>query len=690
MEQPYAALFTPMQVGSVILKNRFVQCAMEGTNLIEGTMNFEFNKHCRDFYLDRARNGVALFVPGAITVRSFGGKWLGDAEKIMMGPVKELMDEIHSYDAKVFLQISAGMGRAMVAVPLLRSIYYSPGKRSLLKLFGINIQRVFEGPTAGMPNVWDTNIKTTEMKKKDIRNVVKQFGRAAALAKRAGIDGIEIHAIHEGYLLDQFAMNCTNKRTDEYGGSLENRFRFVCEIIQEIKRICGQDYPVSVRYSVESKMIGFNVGALPGEDYVEYGRGREESKLAAQLLENAGADLLDADNGTYDSWYWAHPPVYMPLSCNLDSAAFIKPYVHIPVVCAGRMEDPVTANEAIASGKIDGVGIARQLLCDPEYVSKVEHGEIADIRPCIACHNGCFAVCRYKGLPADICEEAPMGHCALNPATLAEEHYRIKPAEVKKKVAVIGGGIGGMESARLCALRGHDVTLYEKSGELGGVFIAAAAPAFKEKDKMLLDWYRHQLAKLPIKVLLHTEVKPDGLAALGADEIIIATGATPRELHAPGLERVNVMEAIEYLQEIKQTGERVVIIGGGLTGCEIAYDLVLKGKKPTIVEMQDDLLKIKGLCAANSNMLRDIIRHYEIPYHLNTALREINDAGVVIESPEGDQAIAADNVILSVGYVPGTPLAQADAPTLHIVGDAMRVANVRSVVWRAYDVALKI
>lgn len=690
MSGKHDTLFTPMQIGGTTVKNRIVLVAMEGTGMVEGQMGFKFNEHCHDYYIERAKKNVGLMIPGMLPVRSFaGGKYLGDAEKVMMGPVKELMDEIHSYGSKVFFQLGAGMGRAMVAVPMLRKLYYSKPMRFMAKTFAkMDVDRMFRSPDAGLPNVWDTNIKSTKMEQDEIRDIVQAFGKAAALCKRAGVDGIEIHAVHEGYLLDQFTTACTNHRDDEYGGSLENRFRFTCEIIKEIKRTCGDDYPVSVRYSVESKMIAFNVGALPGEEYTEFGRGLEEGIAGAKILEAAGADMLDADNGSYDSWYWAHPPMYMPLNCNLETSALIKPHVGIPVVCSGRMEDPDTAAEAIQSGKIDGVGIARQFLCDPEYVTKVMENRVDDIRPCIACHNGCFGVTKYKGNPGDL-PKIPMGHCALNPATLSEEKYRIIPAERKKKVAIVGGGIGGMEAARLCTLRGHDVTIYEKSGELGGVFISATSPDFKEKDRMLLDWYKKQMKGLDIDIHLNNEVTKEQLSSLGADEVIIATGAKPRSVPAPTADGAHVMEAIEYLRGTKEAGQNVVVIGGGLTGCEIAYDLIRKGKNPVVVEMQDDILKIEGLSAANANFLRDAFRRYKTPVHLEAKVTEIGADGVVIETAGGKQTLPADSVITSIGYIP-TPLVEQGDKSTHIIGDAAKVGNLLTVIWGAYDIALEL
>lgn len=691
MSNMYEQLFQPLKIGQVSIKNRIVLCAMEGTNLVEGMTEYEFNKHCRDYYLERAKNEVALMVPGMVTIKSvIGDSWLGDQEELMMGPVKSLMDEIHTYNSKVFMQIGAGMGRAMLAIKPLRDIYYAQKEGgNIEKAVPFDVDRIFRSPSAGLPNVWDPNILSTEMTKEEIHQIVKEYGKAAALCKKAGIDGIEIHAVHEGYLLDQFTISVTNQRTDEYGGSLENRFRFVTEIIREIKSVCGSSYPVSVRYSVESKMIGFNKGALPGEDYIEFGRDLEEGIKGAKLLEAAGADMLNTDNGSYDSWFWAHPPLYMPLSCNLESSAAIKPHVNIPVVCAGRMENPDTAVQALKENKVDGIGIARQLLCDGEYVLKIKEERVDEIRPCLACHNGCFGVSKYKGNPASF-PEGKLGCCAINPVTLQEHEYQIIPAEIKKKVAIIGGGIGGMEAARLCAIRGHEVTIYEKTDELGGVFIAAGAPDFKEKDKMLIEWYKRQISNQNIKVLYNTQINIEDLDSLAADEIIVATGAFPRKLSVPGAELNHVMEAVEYLRGRKKLdGNRVAIIGGGLTGCEIAYDLNLKGKHPIIIEMMDDILKIDGLSAANANFLRDAFRKYETPVYLESRVVEINDQGIVIMTSHGKEVIEVDNVITSIGYV-SSPLSVNGNKNQHIIGDALKVGNLMNVVWGAYDVSLSI
>lgn len=378
--------------------------------------------------------------------------------------------------------------------------------------------------------------------------------------------------------------------------------------------------------------------------------------------------------------------MYMPQNCNLEDVSHIKKFVSIPVVCAGRMEPDVGA-QAVSEGRIDAVGIARQFLSDPQWITKLLEERLEDIKPCICCHNGCFNFCHYKGHSndQDLSDSMGLARCAITPQTMQSAKYQIKPAKKSKHVAVIGGGIGGMESALVLAKRGHQVTLYEKTGELGGVFIAAAAPSFKEKDRDLIAWYKRELTKYPIEVKLHTEVKD--LSSLGADEIVIATGSTPNRIPVPGAEKG--IQAIDFLLGKETVGEQVVIIGGGLTGCEIAYELYLQGKKPTIVEMKDDLIAVKGVCLANSSYLRDFFNANQVPVYLETGLKAITDTGVTVAAKDGTEfSIPADSVILSVGYRPA-PLA-SKAKHVHIVGDAGKIGNLRTVIWGAWDVCMKL
>ena len=358
----------------------------------------------------------------------------------------------------------------------------------------------------------------------EIHTIVDQFRDAAWRAMNIGFDAVEVHAAH-GYLLSQFLDPLINERDDEYGGSFENRYRFAVEIVQEIKKLCGKDFPVSLRYSVVSKTKDFFKGAVPGEEFKEFGRDMAESEIAAKFLQDAGYDMLNCDNGTYDAWYWAHPPVYMPENCNLAEVEHIKNFVDIPVVCAGRMTLDAAA-EAVAAGKLDGAGFARNFLADPEWFTKVLEDREADIRPCILCHNGCFNMCHYKGVPndQDLSDSLHLARCAVNAEMMQWDKHYIKKTNEPKTVHIVGGGIGGMEAARVLTLRGHKPIIYEKSGVLGGTFIAASSESYKGKLRDLLTWYRREMEKLGVEVRLNTEVKE--IESFGSDPVIIATGST--------------------------------------------------------------------------------------------------------------------------------------------------------------------
>ena len=683
----YQALFTPWKIGNVEIKNRIVMCPMGGTSLF-GWFEIggcHFDKEAAKLFLERANNNVGLIIPGIAPLRdTFFGKWLWQNPK-MFKDLKEFMDEIHKTGAKLFIQLTAGMGRSWAITELIAPLHKNKFTRALIKpIIDTNHELASPSPQKSR---WAHDIECPEMTVEQIHEIIEAFAKTAKLCKEAGVDGVEVHAVHEGYLLDQFAIEFFNKRTDEYGGNFENRYRFAAEVVKAIKESCGEDYPVSLRYSVESKMKDFCYGAMPGEEYTEVGRNMEESERAAKYLQDAGYDMLNADNGTYDSWYWAHPPMYMPQNCNLEDVSHIKKFVDIPVVCAGRMEPEVGA-QAIAEGKIDAMGVARQFLTDPEWITKLIEDRVEDIKPCICCHAGCFNFSSSKGHAntQDLTDTMGLARCALTPPTMQSKKYHIEPAKKKKNSAVIGGGIGGMEAAIVCAKRGHTVTLYEKTDKLGGVFIAAAAPSFKEKDKMLIAWYERELQKYPaITVKMNTEITD--VSTLGADEIIVATGAKARKIPVPGAD--TAIEAVDYLLGKKTVGENVVIVGGGLTGCEIAYELYLGGKKPVIVEMQDDLITTKGICLANTSYLRDFFKTNKVPVYLETGLCEISEGKVTAKDKEGNTFdIPADSVILSVGYKPA-PVAEKKK-NVHIIGDANAVGNLRTVIWNAWDVCMKI
>lgn len=683
MDKQFQPLFTPFKIGNTEIKNRIVLCPMGGTSIFGWMEPHHFDKDASDFFLTLAKNNVGLIIPGIAPIRNMiGGGWLYKANGAFK-KLKPFMDEIHKTGAKLFVQLTAGFGRSFSIPESMSKIAQNKIVRKLIKPI-IDIDRLTASPSV-LPSRWLDGFTCRALTIKEIQQMVTAFGKTALKCKEAGVDGVEIHAVHEGYLLDQFTLAYTNHRTDEYGGSFENRYRFATDIVKEIKRVCGSDYPVSLRYSVVSKTKDFCKGAVPGETFVELGRDMAESEKAARYLQDAGFDMLNCDNGTYDAWYWAHPPAYMPQNCNLSDVAHIKKFVTIPVVCAGRMT-PAEASRAIKNGDIDAMGVARQFLTDPLWVTKLKEDRLEDIMPCICCHNGCFPMAHYKGVACDASMEdsAHMARCALNPQMMDGGKYDFKPAKKRKTIAIIGGGIGGMEVARVATMRGHKAIIYEKSDHLGGVFVPAAAPSFKEKDRQLIAWYLRQMKELNIEIHLNSEVR--NIKEIWADEIVIATGSTPRKLKIHGGNKA--IDALDYLSGAS-VGNRVAVIGGGLTGCEIAYDLYLKGKTPIIIEAKDDLVKASGVCLANSSFLRDFFDYAKVPVYLQTTLKEIGKDNItIVGADEIPKTVKADSVILAIGYN-SAPLSKPSRH-VHIVGDALRVGNLRTVIWRAWDVATKL
>ena len=684
MDQKLEPLFTPWKIGNCEIKNRIVLTSMGGTDLFGWMEKNHFDKDGAKFIMEIAKNNVGLILPGCQPVYNpMFGQWLYKNKK-MYDDLKKWMPEFHKTGAKLFVQLTAGFGRSFTISSMMETLFTNPVLKVLSKPF-MDLDMITASASPS-PNRWSDKVPSRALTKEEIKKFVDAFAKSAKMLKDAGVDGVEVHAVHEGYLLDQFTLKYVNKRTDEYDGSFENRYRFPVEVVQAIKKACGDDFPVSLRYSVISKTKGFRQGAIPGEDYVEVGRDMEESEKAAKYLQDAGYDCLNCDNGTYDAWYWAHPPVYMPENCNLADVEHIKNFIDIPVICAGRL-DPRVAADSIKEGKLDGAGFARPFLADQAWVTKMMNDQEEDIRPCILCHNGCFNMCHYKGVPNDqeLSDSLHLARCAVNAETMQWNKHYIKKTTSPKTVHIIGGGIGGMEAARVLKLRGHNPIIHEKSDVLGGTFIPASAESYKGKLRELLEWYRLQMKKLNIEVKLNDEVKD--IAVFGDAPVIVATGSTPRQLRrVPGYEKM--VEACEFLTGTP-VGDTVAVIGGGLTGSEIAYELALKGKNPIIVEMKDDLVSQKGVCLANSSYLREWFALNKTPVYLETTLKEVKDGSIVCTQKDGKEIeIPCDSVISCAGYIPA-PLAEKSG-NVHLVGDCLAIGNLRSVVWRAYDVAMKI
>ena len=697
MNPKYEALFTPWKIGNVEIPNRIVQCSMGGTSLFGWMEPSHLDKEAAYFLLNRAQDGVGLILPGMQCIKdAIGGRWLYQNEK-MFKDLKVYMEEFHKTGSKLFVQLAAGMGRSMaITKPMIMLLKHPVLGKIASPVADLDY---ITASASATPNRWYDEIKSRPMTVKEIQDQVEAFAKTSKKLMEAGVDGVEIHAVHEGYLLDQFTISNMNYRTDQYGGSFENRFRFPVEIVQAIKAACGPDFPVSLRYSVVSKTKDWGKGAMPYEkDFKEFGRDMEESERAIKYLADAGYDMFNCDNGTYDAWYWAHPPQYMPDNCNLEYVEHIKKFTDKPVVCAGRM-DPVKAAEEIAAGKLDAVAIARQNLVDHEWIHKILEGREDEIKPCIRCHNGCFNMAKFAGTPniQHLGDSLHLARCALNPTTMQHNKYKIVPAKSPKKVAIIGGGIGGMECALVLKQRGHKPVIFEKTNELGGLFLTASAMTFKENDKELIRWYRREIEKSGIEVRFNTEVN-DLNTLRSFDEIIVATGSVPRTMpQIKGFEKA--LTFTQVLKEKHELGDKVLFIGGGQSSCEAAYDLLLNfGKHPIIVEYANDLVAAQATCLANTSYLRDAMEYHKVPVYLHSTVTEITDKGCTVKNVQTGETffVECDNVVNGIGFVP-TPVGGKTASrkvkgreTIHRVGDCVAIGNLRTVIWRAWDVCMKI
>lgn len=658
MPEAYQKLFEPLTVGKLTLKNRFSMAPLGMVAMSDA--HGGFTQKAQDYYVERARGGTGLIITGVTEVNynemqplstpcaSYNPLWF-------MKTTAPMNERIHAYDARIFLQLTGGFGR--VAIPHLMEAAIAPSAQE---------------------NRWDPSVHHREMTREEIQELIKSFVTCAVVAKQSHFDGVEIHAVHEGYLLDQFAIALYNKRTDEYGGDLRGRLKVATDVVKGIKAACGDDFPVSLRYSLKSFVKGIRRGALPGETFTEQGKDIEEGVEAAKILVEAGYDLLNVDAGTYDSWYWNHPPMYFQKGMYREFGKILKKEVNVPIILAGRMDDPDMASEALGVC-CDIIGLGRPLLADPELPLKIQTGQLDEIRPCISCQQGCLARLA-QGLPLS---------CAVNPSCGREKETALTPALCKKNVLVIGGGLAGMEAARVCALRGHRVTLLEKSGNLGGNVRPGGVPDFKEDDRHLIDWYQTELGKLPVTIKLNCAANRETVEHSNADAVIVATGSSPVRLNFGGNRPLFTAE--ELLLNPEKAGEHVVVVGGGLVGCETGLWLRRMGKNVTIVEATPQILGGGAdMCFANYDMLKDLLVFEKIPVLCSTKVLAVDETSVTVQSAEGEKKLEADTVMLAVGYRPETALYKElrdCGKAVYNVGDSRHVQNIMHAIWDAFQVA---
>ena len=635
-------LFEPFKIGTMGLKNRIVMPPM-GTNFAaEGGF---VTGRLTNYHVERAKGGVGLIIVEGAYVEPRGKGTVTqlavDNDDKISG-LRELAAAVKANGAKVALQLFHG------------------GRQSLSAAIGtqpVSASEVFCRMTRETPRAL-----TVE----EIKDVVEAFAEGARRAKEAGFDAVEIHGAH-GYLINQFLSPLTNKRTDKYGGDVKGRTTFLLEILERIREKVGGGYPILCR--------------INGDDYIEGGITLEEAKKIAKMLEAGGVDALHISAGIYDSPVpVTTAPMALPRGNLVHLAAGIKEVVHVPVIAVGRINDPELAEEILQQGKADLVSMGRALLADPDLPKKAAAGALDDVNRCTACDE-CIARLFFQ---KDIA-------CSVNAALGREEEYRIRKAKVPKMVLIVGGGPAGMEAARVSALRGHEVVLYEKSNRLGGQLNLAVVPPHKEEIKNVTEYLENQIRKLGVKVVLGEEATPSLVEKIKPDVVFVATGSLPPAPEIPGVKEDNVVTANDVLAGVASVKERVVVVGGGMVGAETAEFLAEKGKKVTVLEMLGrigvDMVPMAIM------LLYRRLKGLGVVMVTNAKVERITGDGVVYEKDGKKQTVQADSVVLATESKPNTTLTKAlkgKVAELYAIGNAKEPGNVLDAIHEGSRLAREI
>jgi 2-enoate reductase len=606
-------LFDEVTLGGVTIKNRFAMAPMGVIHDLDGGIS----PAQKAYLAERAKGGFGLIYPSAHTVTDkyelpmYSGNYLHNYSQAMR--LQAAVEEVHRYGAKFAIQLTPGYGRVNVGPPP-QTVHVSASDNT-----------VFYYP----------DHKCRALTVDEIHELVANMGTAAWYAKSAGVDIIELHA-YGGYLFDQFMSKIWNRRDDEYGGSLDNRMRFFNECYYAVRQTVGPDFPLSVKFTPQH--------GIPG------GRTFEDEGLEiARRLDNMGFAYIHLDDGCYERYNRAIPCAYDPAGSQVYVAERLrKEGIKSPLLIQGKLNDPETAKRLIESGVADMIALGKQSIADPFYPTKLKAGHIEDINFCTACCE-CMNIGGLDG--------HQMG-CAINPMAMHENEYTMPEAKQKRKILVIGGGPGGMYTAKLAVEQGHTVELWEKSGRLGGNVNAAGGPDFKFDMKRFCENLQKQVYKAGVNVRLMKEATRQAVDEFKPDVVIVAAGARPVIPPIDGIDRENVVEACALLTGKASAGQKVVVLGGGEVGCEAALYLERQGKQVTIVEMADKILSAK--MANNARIgLNNYLNESSIKVLTNTKLVQVKEGSVKLADSTGESELECDTVILAVGFKPDHSLTDA-------------------------------
>ncbi len=629
-------LFEEMNIGKMTIKNRIVMAPMGTTSDGDGGYSVRTIR----YFTERAKGGTGMIITGrnASTTRyeEYSCSLLDNHHHI--NRLSVLAEQVHQYGTKLCVQIGPGVGRMVFTDP-----FTPPYSASEVQSF------------------WFPNLKCRQLGLDDIRFIVEKVGYSASLAQKADADAVEIHA-YGGYLADQFMSKLWNTRTDEYGGDLMGRMKFILEIINSVRQFCGNNFPVIVKYTP--------LHDIPG------GRELSEGIEMAKIFEDAGVDALHVDMGCYDTWYKAIPTVYQEEGCQIELAAEIKKHVSIPVLAQGKLFNPAFAERLLQENKTDFILLGHQMLADPHWANKVKMGHTYDIVPCIGCNE-----CLLSG------HKGKNYICAVNPLCHHEDDYPLHLATEKKSVLVIGGGPGGMEAAIAATERGFDVQLWERSSKLGGTLLAAGAPTFKKDVMRYVDYLVNKVHRFNVDIRLNKDSTVEEIISGCFDKVILATGSIPLMPPIPGIEKGNVKTSTDVLLGITEVIGSVVVIGGGLVGCEAALYCKQIADDVTIIEMLDDILVTADHCANNDQKLRAMIRQENIGVIAKARVVSIDAESITYEQGEKESVISCNTVVIAAGYKSNNELAQAlkgKVKDISVIGDASKPGKIITAVHEGY------